>query len=174
MPIEAASIERPTLRIQRVFDAPRALLWAAWTKPEMLVRWLGPVDWPAISATCDLRVGGRWSATLRSGSGEQLRQHGIYLEIVPEERLVFTFKWEGDHEDGPPVDTQVTVALSDSADGGTQLDFTHAELKSPQSLAGHRQGWTSSFARLDAWLAGAATPNPRSQAASAAPSGHRR
>jgi uncharacterized protein YndB with AHSA1/START domain len=156
MAIEAPSILRPTLRMQRVFDAPRALLWAAWTKPEMLVRWLGPVDWPAISASCDLRVGGRWSATLQSASGKQLHQHGVYLEVVPEERLVFTFKWKGNHEDGPPVDTQVTVALSDSADGSTQLDFTHAELKSPHSLAGHRQGWTSSFARLDVWLSQAA------------------
>ncbi|WP_156681037.1 SRPBCC family protein [Sphingomonas profundi] len=146
--------DRPTLHIRRLFDAPRALLWAAWTRPEMIVRWLGPVEWPAVSATSDLRVGGRWSATLESADGSRsLRQHGVYLEIVPEERLIFTFRWEGDHEDGAPVDTQVTVALDDAPGGRTRLDFTHAELKSAQSLAGHRHGWESSFGRLDAWLA---------------------
>lgn len=145
--------DRPTLHMRRMFDAPRALLWAAWTKPEMIVSWLGPVECPAISATSDFRIGGCWSAALESADGGlSLRQHGVYLEIVAEKRLVFTFRWEGDHEDGAPVDTLVTVALDDAPGGGTQLDFTHAELKSPQSLVGHRRGWESSFSRLDAWL----------------------
>jgi uncharacterized protein YndB with AHSA1/START domain len=120
----------------------------------MVVRWLGPVTWPAISHTADLRVGGRWSATLESTAGEGIyHQYGIYIEIVPEERLVFTFKWADGHEDGTPVDTLVTVVLTDRQDGGTQLDFTHAELKSPLSAQRHREGWTSTFDRLDQWIA---------------------
>ena len=60
----------------------------------MIVRWLGPTTWPAVSCTCDFRVGGRWSATLESTAGQgTYHQFGVYLEIVPEERLVFTFKW---------------------------------------------------------------------------------
>jgi uncharacterized protein YndB with AHSA1/START domain len=151
--IEHVADERPTLRMQRSFNAPRAVLWAIWTKPEMLARWFGPAHCPAISAKSDLRVGGNWSATLQwSTDGQQLRPHGVYLEIVPGRRLVFTFKWEGDHEDGPPVDTRVTVMLRDGPDGGTTLDFIHAELKSPESVVGHREGWISSFDRLDAVL----------------------
>ncbi|MDB5724504.1 MAG: Activator of Hsp90 ATPase 1 family protein [Novosphingobium sp.] len=151
---DAALIERPTVHMQREFDAPRALLWSAWTKPEMIVRWLGPVTWPAISHTSDFRVGGRWSATLQSVAGEgTYTQFGVYLEIVPEERLVFTFKWADGHEDGTPVDTQVTVILSDTPAGRTRLDFTHAELKSKLSAERHRYGWTSSFDRLDQWIA---------------------
>lgn len=154
MPSDAACEDRPTLHLTRFFNAPRAVLWAVWTKPEMLVRWLGPVEFPSISATSDLRVGGQWSATLQAASGDKLlRQYGTYLDVVPEERLVFTFKWEGDHEDGTPVDTQVTVELSDAPGGRTRMDFTHAQLKSLQSMAGHRHGWTSSFGRLDHWLA---------------------
>jgi uncharacterized protein YndB with AHSA1/START domain len=152
--IERVADERPTLRMQRSFDAPRAVLWAIWTKTEMLVRWFGPAHCPAIGAKSDFRVGGSWSVIMEwTGTGQQLRPHGVYLEIVPERRLVFTFKWEGDHEDGPPVDTRVTVALSDGPGGRTQLDFIHAELKSPESLAGHREGWKSSFDRLDAVIA---------------------
>ena len=145
---------RPTLHMQRHFDAPRALVWRAWTNPEVMVLWLGPVEWPAVSASQDLRVGGAWRACLRSpDTGADLWQGGIYREIVPEERLVFTFKWDESHEDGPPVDTLVTVQLSDAPQGGTLMDFTHEGLKSEQSLAGHRHGWTSTFERLEAFLA---------------------
>jgi len=145
---------RPTLHMQRVFDAPRALVWRAWTSPEIMVLWMGPVEWPMVSGSADFRVGGAWRACLRSpDTGEDLWQGGVYREIVPEERLVFTFKWDESHEDGPPVDTLVTVALSDAPDGGTLMDFTHEGLKSEQSLTGHRHGWTSTFERLEAFLA---------------------
>lgn len=145
---------RPSLSLQRVFDAPRALLWKAWTTPETVVLWLGPVEWPAVSVSQDLRVGGAWRACLRSPeTGQDLWQGGVYREIVPPERLVFTFKWDESHEDGPPVDTLVTVEFTELADGRTRMDFTHEGLKSEQSLTGHRHGWTSTFERLEAFLA---------------------
>ncbi len=151
--VEAIAV-RPSLHLQRVFDAPRALVWKAWTTPETVVLWLGPVEWPAVSVSQDLRVGGEWRACLRSPeTGEDLWQGGIYREIVPPERLVFTFKWDDSHEDGPPVDTLVTVEFAELPDGRTRMDFTHEGLKSEQSLAGHRHGWTSTFERLEAFLA---------------------
>ena len=61
-----------------------ALVWRAWTNPEVMVLWLGPVEWPAVSATQDLRVGGEWRACLRSpDTGQDLWQGGVYREIVP-------------------------------------------------------------------------------------------
>jgi|SRR5690606_23989290 len=145
---------RPSLSLQRVFDAPRALVWKAWTTPETLVLWLGPVEWPAVSVSQDLRVGGEWRACLRSpDTGQDLWQGGVYREIVPPERLVFTFRWDESHEDGPPVDTLVTVEFAELPDGRTRMDFTHEGLKSEQSLVGHRHGWTSTFERLEAFLA---------------------
>lgn len=145
---------RPTLHMQRVFDAPRTLVWRAWTSPEIRVLWMGPVEWPMVSGSGDFRVGGEWRACLRSPeTGEALWQGGVYREITPEERLVFTFRWDESHEDGPPVDTLVTVVLSDAPGGGTLMDFTHEGLKSEQSLTGHKHGWTSTFDRLEAFLA---------------------
>jgi uncharacterized protein YndB with AHSA1/START domain len=145
---------RPTLNMQRLFDAPRALVWKAWTSPEILVLWMGPVEWPMVSGSADFRVGGEWRACLRSpDTGQDLWQGGVYREITPLERLAFTFKWDESHEDGPPVDTLVTVQLSDAPGGGTLMDFTHEGLKSEQSLTGHRHGWTSTFERLEAFLA---------------------
>lgn len=150
----AAPAVRPTLNLQRVFDAPRDLVWHAWSNPEVLVLWMGPVEWPAVSATCDFRVGGAWRICLRSpDTGENLWQGGVYTEIVAPERLAFTFKWDESHEDGPPVDTLVTVRLIETDDGRTRMDFTHEGLKSEQSLIGHRHGWSSTVDRLEAWLA---------------------
>lgn len=145
---------RPSLHLQRVFDAPRALVWKAWTTPETVVLWLGPVEWPAVSVSQDLRVGGEWRACLRSPeTGQDLWQGGIYREIVPPERLVFTFRWDESHEDGPPVDTLVTVEFAELPDGRTRMDFTHEGLKSERSLTGHQYGWNSTLDRLEAWLA---------------------
>jgi uncharacterized protein YndB with AHSA1/START domain len=150
---EAVAPARPTLRMQRTFDAPRALVWRAWSNPEIMVLWMGPVEWPAVSATCDFRVGGAWRICLRSPTtGENLWQGGVYTEIDAPRRLAFTFRWDESHEDGPPVDTQDTVDLTE-ADGRTIMDFTHEGLKSEQSLTGHKHGWTSTADRLEAWLA---------------------
>ncbi len=143
-----------TLKLVREFDAPRDLIWLAWTKAEMLIAWLGPVEFPAVHAEQDLRVGGAWRACLKSPeTGALLWQGGVYSEIDPPARLVFTFKWEGDnHEDGPPVDTLVSIALAELPGGRTRMEFTQQGLKSEQSLAGHLHGWTSSFDRFDRWL----------------------
>ena len=152
--VVAEAPSRPTLNLQRVFDAPRDLVWRAWSNPEILVLWMGPVEWPAVSATVDFRVGGEWRICLRSPTtGEDLWQGGVYREIVAPERIVFTFRWDESHEDGPPVDTLVTVRFAETADGRTHMDFTHEGLKSEQSLTGHRHGWTSTADRLEAWLA---------------------
>ena len=150
---EAAS--RPTLRLQRRFAAPRELVWRAWTRPEVVVLWLGPVEWPAVNVSQDLRVGGGWRACLRSpDTCQELWQGGVYREIVEPERIVFTFKWEGDnHEDGAPVDTLVSVRFTEVDDNHTVIDFTHQGLKDEQSVAGHAYGWNSTADRLEAWLA---------------------
>lgn len=142
------------LKLRRIFDAPRELVWQAWTRPEMLIAWFGPPEWPAVETEQDLRPGGTWRACLRSATEDRLLwQGGVYHEVVPPERLVFSFKWESDdHEDGTPVDTQVIVLFAEMPDGRTEMDFTQRGLKSEQSLAGHRHGWTGTFARLDQWL----------------------
>jgi uncharacterized protein YndB with AHSA1/START domain len=144
-------VRRPKVEIVREFAAPRERVWRAWTDPRSLLQWLGPVDWPAIEVTADLREGGAWRACLQSTeSGELLWQSGRYLEIVAPERLVYSFRWENEnHEDGPGVDTTVSVLLSERPDGGTLMRFTHVGLASAQSATGHDRGWQSCFDRLD-------------------------
>ncbi len=143
-----------SLNLHRIFDAPRHLVWRAWTRPELTVLWLGPREWPAVRVTQDLRVGGEWSALLKSADGnDTLWQGGVYRVVAPPRHLVFTFTWGSGHEDGPPVETVVSVELTDLAGERTQLDLTQTGLKSAASLGGHRHGWTSTFDRFDQWLA---------------------
>ncbi|MDB5722233.1 MAG: ATPase [Alphaproteobacteria bacterium] len=142
-----------TLNLRRVFEAPRELVWLAWTNPEMTVRWLGPVEWPAARVTQDLRVGGAWSAVLESANGDTLWQGGVYRLIEPPKRLVFTFAWGERHEDGPPVETLVSIELTAISAERTIMEFTQTGLKSSASASGHQHGWTSCFDRLDEWLA---------------------
>jgi len=143
-----------SLRIVREFRAERSRLWKAWTTPETMLRWLGPAEWPAVEVMADIRVGGAWRACLRARDDERiLWQSGYYLAIEPPRRLEFTFAWEGsDHEDGPGVETLVTVILEETPSGGTRMFFTQSGLASDRSADGHSHGWNSTFDRLDRCL----------------------
>ncbi|HET6290167.1 MAG TPA: SRPBCC family protein [Amycolatopsis sp.] len=72
----------------RSFDAPRALVFDAWTKPELVRRWFGPRDWEVVECEIDLRVGGRWRYRLRHHGGTEMLLQGVYQEIDRPERFV--------------------------------------------------------------------------------------
>jgi uncharacterized protein YndB with AHSA1/START domain len=152
--LPAAGESDSDLQITREFSVARERVWRAWTQLDAIVRWLGPSDWPAVEVTADVRVGGAWRACLRSRNDDRLLwQSGRYLVVEPPERLEFTFAWEGsNHEDGPGVETRVTVILEPTASGGTRMRFSQTGLVSRQSAAGHLKGWESTFERLDQLL----------------------
>lgn len=76
--------------LTRVFNAPRTMVFEAMTKPELLMRWMGPRGWSLISSEIDLRVDGRWRSVLRSPEGKEMGMRGVYREIDPPERIVST------------------------------------------------------------------------------------
>jgi uncharacterized protein YndB with AHSA1/START domain len=76
--------------LTREFDAPRRLVFDAWTKPELLTRWFGARGWNLISCEVDLRVGGAWRFVSRGPDGLEMGQSGVYQLVQPPERLVFT------------------------------------------------------------------------------------
>lgn len=138
-----------TLRITRIFDAPRALVFKAWTDPAMVARWMGPRNHPAIAYKNDLRVGGAWRGALRPvAGGPDLGQGGVYREIVPDRKLVMTFAWDDAHP-AHGAEMLVTVELLDHGEGKTRMEFTHERLPSAAERDGHQGGWTSTFDRLD-------------------------
>ena len=134
------------LVITRVFDAPRDLIFRAWTDPRQAVQWWGPRDYPATHLEMDVRPGGAWSGRLRSTeSGEELRLGGVFREVVAPERVVFTFAWDEEGERG--LETLVTVTFAEE-EGKTRMTFRQVPFQSIEERDGHRGGWTSSFDRL--------------------------
>jgi uncharacterized protein YndB with AHSA1/START domain len=80
---------------ERVFDAPRERVYAAYTDPKLIPEWWGPRDLTTIVDKMDVRPGGDWRFVHRDSSGEQPGFRGTYREVVPPERIVQTFEWEG-------------------------------------------------------------------------------
>jgi uncharacterized protein YndB with AHSA1/START domain len=78
------------LVLERVVDVPRELVWQAWTQPEYVVKWFAPVPWTTVECEIDLRPGGMFRTIMRSPEGQEFPNAGCYLEIVPNEKLVFT------------------------------------------------------------------------------------
>ena len=86
---EAKQVGEFEFVISRVFDAPRDLVWKAWTEPERLLKWWGPRDFEILSAKVDLRVGGIFLYHLRSPDGLEIWGKFVYREISPPEKLVY-------------------------------------------------------------------------------------
>ncbi|MBI4274555.1 MAG: SRPBCC domain-containing protein [Rhizobiales bacterium] len=139
------------LVITRVFNAPRELVFKAWTDPHHAKNWWGPRDYPGTHIEMDVRPGGAWRHCLTSTeTGKELWQHGMFRDVVPPERLVFTFVWEESGERG--LETLVTVTFAEQ-NGKTLMTFRHEPFQSLEERDGHRGGWTSTFERLDEHLA---------------------
>jgi uncharacterized protein YndB with AHSA1/START domain len=139
------------LVITRVFDASRELVFQAWTDPRQAVKWWGPRSFPAIHLEMDVRPGGAWRGCLRSTeTGIELWHKGIFREVAPPKRLVFTFAWEEEGERG--LETLVTVSFAEQ-DGGTRMTFRHAPFQSIAERDGHNGGWNSTFDRFGEYLA---------------------
>jgi uncharacterized protein YndB with AHSA1/START domain len=135
------------LLITRLFDAPRTLVFKAWTEREHGMRWAGPRGFTATHMDADLRPGGKWRTCLRRDSdGLELCQGGVYREVVPCERLVFTFAW--DPAPGmPDHETLVTITFADQQ-GKTLMTFRQEIFESTEQRDGHVAGWGSAFDRL--------------------------
>ena len=139
------------LVVTRILDAPRELVFKAWTEPKRAMRWMGPKGVVMTSCDIELRVGGGYNWNLRSPDGVDHRVGGVYREIVKPERLVFTWAWEG--EGGKPGhETVVTVILAKHGQK-TKLTLRHAVFESVEACNSHHQGWTGSLDRLAEYVA---------------------
>jgi uncharacterized protein YndB with AHSA1/START domain len=146
------------LVITRIFDAPRELVWKAWTEPERFMRWWGPKDFTSPLCKIDLRVGGRYIWCMRWPDGRDSYTTGEYREIVPLERLVYTDSFadaEGNVVPATyygmaadiPLEMQVTVTFEDH-DGKTKMTLTHAAFPAGEMSEMTSVGWNQSFDKL--------------------------
>jgi uncharacterized protein YndB with AHSA1/START domain len=137
--------------ITRRFDAPRELVFAAWTEPERAREWWAPRGCRVLGCSIDPRPGGAWRLGMRWADGSEHWQGGTFREVFPPERLVFTYAWE-DAEGRPKHETLVTVTLTEHA-GETELVFQQREFGSVSSRDSHAEGWHSTLDVLAEHLA---------------------
>jgi uncharacterized protein YndB with AHSA1/START domain len=146
----ATTFTTPTDReivVTRVVDAPRRLVWEAWTSPEHLPHWmLGPPGWTMPVCEIDLRPGGAWHFVWRRSDGTEMGMRGVYREVTPPERLVATESWGGDYPD-----TLNTLILSEEG-GKTTITQTilypSKEARDAALKTGMTDGMAVSFDRL--------------------------
>lgn len=135
----------------RVFNAPRALVFKAFTDPEAIAQWWGQNNATTIVDKMDVRPGGVWRYVQRAADGNEWGFRGEYLEIVPPERLVNTFEFEG-----LPGHVVTDTAVFEEFDGKTRLTVTSTfdsqEDRDGMIASGMEDGALESYARLDAYL----------------------
>jgi uncharacterized protein YndB with AHSA1/START domain len=138
---------KPSLTIKRRFNAPAAKVFSAWTDAEKISRWFGPGQAEVLLAESDARVGGRYRIVARSSDGEKHDVGGVFREVVPNEKLVFTWAWRST----PERESLVTVKLEPDG-SGTLLTLTHEQFFDEAARDRHRRGWDLIVDRLERML----------------------
>ncbi|GHC55245.1 SRPBCC family protein [Neogemmobacter tilapiae] len=138
---------RPSLTIIRQIKAPPARVFAALTQPDLMIKWWSPDTGPTVSVMADVRPGGRFSIVFRMANGQEHNPQGVYQEILPDQKLVFTWEWPGSAE----KESLVTFRLA-AKDGGTELILTHEQLPDAEAQISHERGWNGLLNRLDIFM----------------------
>ena len=139
-----ATTAKPSLTIKRRFNAPPEKVFAAWTDPEKVKRWMGPGAVEVMRAECDLRVGGRYRWLMKSPDGEEHDVSGVYREVVANKKLVFTWAWKST----PERESLVTLTFKDD-DGGTVMTLVHEQFFDEAARDGHNRGWSGCLDKLE-------------------------
>jgi uncharacterized protein YndB with AHSA1/START domain len=152
------------LVLTRIFEAPRELVFKAWTEPEHMVRWFGPRGFTTSIADNDYRTGGTYCLRMRGPGGDDHWTQGVYREIVEPERLVMTWgpgrpedpsgNWADSEGKQIRPETLLTVTFEEYQ-GKTRLTLHQAVFESVTARDAHHGGWNSSLDRLADYLAAA-------------------
>jgi uncharacterized protein YndB with AHSA1/START domain len=143
-----ATATKPSLTLKRRFKAPPAKVYAAWTEPDKVKVWMGPGETKAKSVESDLRVGGRYRWVMVAPSGEEHDVRGVYREVVPNEKLVFTWAWKST----PERESLVTVLIKPDGDGSL-LTVTHEQFFDEDARDRHQGGWNGALDKMEKMFA---------------------
>lgn len=156
-----ATAERD-LVITRIFNAPRELVWKAWTDPEHMKKWWGPKDFTCPTVEIDFHVGGKFLLCMRAADEQEIWVTGTYKEIVPMERFVVTDSFADKNGnivpsihygmEGIPLELLITVELEDAGNGKTKMTLRHRGFPAGEHIEGANVGWNESFDKLEASL----------------------
>jgi uncharacterized protein YndB with AHSA1/START domain len=153
--VGAATLTTPgdrEIHVERVFDAPREHVFAAFTDPELIPEWWGPRDTTTCVDQMDVRPGGSWRFVTRDADGREDGFRGTYREVTPPERIVQTFEWEG-----LPGHVSIETATFEDLGGRTKVTTTSLfhtpEERDGMLGSGMERGMNETYARLDELLA---------------------
>ena len=140
---------KPSVTLKRRLHAPAEKIFAAWTEPAQIAHWFGPSQTIAgsVHAEMDVRVGGRFRVSFKTENGEHHEVGGVYREVVPSEKLVFSWAWHTT----PERESLVTVLIR-KEDDGAMLTLTHEQFFDEAARDGHKRGWTGTLDKLEHYL----------------------
>lgn len=139
------------LVVERIFDAPRSLVFRAWIEPQHLIRWFGPRGFTVPSYTLEPWPGGSWRVCMVSPGGRENWVRGVFREVLEPERLAFT--WAHENSDGAlGHETQITITFADLG-AKTGLKLRQETFESVEARNDHRNGWNGALECLAEYLA---------------------
>jgi uncharacterized protein YndB with AHSA1/START domain len=139
-----------TLEIDRVIEAPRPVVFAAFTDPDQLARWWGPQGFSVPNLSVDARAGASYRLEMQPPEGDPFYLGGEYRDVDPPARLAFTFTYEEPDEDD--VENLVTLEFRDLGES-TEIAFSQGPFRTEARRALHLDGWADSFDRLERLVA---------------------
>ena len=139
-------LTKPSLILKRRLKASPAQVFSAWTDPKKIVQWFGPRETVAgsVRADMDVRTGGSYTMKFQTDDGEHHQVGGVYREVVPNSRLVFTWAWHST----PERESLVTVTVASDGDGSI-LTLLHEQFFDEAARTGHQRGWTGMLDKLE-------------------------
>ena len=143
----ATTTVKPSLTIKRRFKAPPEKVFNAWADPEKVKHWMGPGEVKVLRTEGDARTGGRFRWVMRAPDGEDHDVSGTYREVIPNEKLVFTWAWKST----PERESLVTLTFK-SDGGGTMMTLLHEQFFDDTARDRHQQGWNSAMDKLGKYV----------------------
>lgn len=148
MAVAAPAETKPSLTLQRRFNASPERVWRAWTDGKQMLSWFGPEGAEVVHAETDLRVGGYFHAIFSVPPDPEIHDvSGVYREVKLHRTLVFTWQWIS----MPERESLVSLFFRPDGDG-THFILTHEQFADEEARDGHEGGWTGCLDRLDAFL----------------------
>jgi uncharacterized protein YndB with AHSA1/START domain len=147
MSARAKVAPKPSLTLKRRLNAPPERVYAAWTDPEKLKRWFGPEEIETLRAEADARVGGRFRIVMLGTDGEEHDVSGVYREVVPNEKIVFTWAWRST----PERESLVTVVIKPEG-AGSLLTLVHEQFFDEAARDRHEHGWIGCLDKLERYF----------------------
>ncbi len=139
-----------SITIVRAFAAPVAEVFAAWTDPSLMQRWMAPWACKVIEASADPRPGGHYRVVVAGPLGGKQVTTGEYLEVIPNQRIVKTWVAKGKKSEVDDYPTLLTVEFREVGPRSTEITLRQDRLLTPIDRAGNRAGWRQCFKKLDA------------------------